>query len=142
MTAADPTAADMAAGLTAADPSPAAVLAALGAVYDPCSQAWHRPLSVRDLGLVRDVTVDGGHATVRVSLTTPFCTALATLMQAVEVRAGEVDGVTGVTVEIDVDTPWTPALMTEDGRTALAARRAADRARPATIRARSAGKGR
>ena len=115
---------------TGAIPTAAAIHAALGEVYDPCSQAWQRPLSIRDLGLIRGVTIDRqGRATVRVSLTAPFCTALATIMQSVEVRVGQVPGVTGVTVEIDAETPWSPALMTEEGRAWLAARRVADRSR-------------
>ena len=100
---------------------------ALGEVYDPCSQAWNRPLSVRDLGLVRQVTVaDGGRVTVRLSLTAPFCTALAVLMKAVEVRVGAVPGVAAVTVDVDAETPWSPALMTDTGRATLAHRRALD----------------
>jgi len=111
-------------------PTAEAVHAALGEVYDPCSQSWQRPMSVRDLGLIRGVTIDGyGHATVRVSLTAPFCTALAVIMRAVEVRVAEVPGVAGVTVDIDAETPWSPALMTDEGRALLAARRAADRSR-------------
>jgi metal-sulfur cluster biosynthetic enzyme len=116
--------------MTSTAPVSAAVWAALDDVYDPCGQAWRRPMSVRDLGLVRDATVDRhGHATVRVSLTTPFCTGLATIMRAVEARVGGVEGVTGVTVHIDAETPWQPALMTDAGRATLAAHRAADRAR-------------
>jgi metal-sulfur cluster biosynthetic enzyme len=108
----------------------AAVHAALGEVYDPCSQAWQRPISVRDLGLVRDVTADAdGGVTVRISLTTPFCAALATIMQAVEVRVAGVPGVTSVTVEIDATAPWSSASMTDAGRAILAAHRAADRTR-------------
>jgi metal-sulfur cluster biosynthetic enzyme len=107
-----------------------AIRAALGEVFDPCSQSWNRPMSVRDLGLVRDIAVDdGGRVTVRLSLTAPFCTALAVIMMAVERRVGDVPGVTAVTVDIDAETPWSPELMTSSGRAALAARRAVDRAR-------------
>lgn len=117
--------------VTGTAPSPAAVRAALDEVYDPCSQSWQRPMSLPDLGLLREVTVSrDGHATVRISLTAPFCMAVATIMQATEQRVGQVAGVTAVTVEIDTDTPWSPALMTPAGRAALARSRAADRARP------------
>lgn len=110
----------------------ALVRAALDEVYDPCSQAWQRPLSLPDLGLVRDVAVaPDGRVRVVVSLTAPFCMAVGTIMQAVEARVGQVPGVTGVDVEIDAETSWTPTLMTEAGRDALAARRTADRARAA-----------
>ena len=108
----------------------AAVEVALREVYDPCGQAWQRPISIWDLGLVRQVALDGeGRITVRVSLTTAFCVGLTTIMRAVETRLGQLPGVTEVTVDIDAETPWTPELMTAAGRAALAARRAADRAR-------------
>jgi metal-sulfur cluster biosynthetic enzyme len=113
-----------------ADSLQEAARAALAEVYDPCSQAWHRPLSLPDLGLVRHVGVDaGGRVTVRISLTVPFCMAVATIMQAVEIRVGAVPGVTGVDVQIDTATPWSPAAMSPAGRAALQARRTGDRRR-------------
>lgn len=105
-----------------------AVWSALRQVYDPCSQAWRRPLSVVDLGLVRELAVDGdGTVRVRIGLTVPYCLAVATIMRAVEHRVGEIGGVTGVRVEIDQDAQWSPDLMTAYGRDLLAAHRAADR---------------
>jgi metal-sulfur cluster biosynthetic enzyme len=109
--------------------SRAGVEAALREVYDPCSQAWSRPLSVADLGLVREVSVVGGAVAVRLSLTAPFCMAVAVLMQAVEQRLADVPGVHAVRVDIDQDTPWRPELMTERGRRLLANHRTHDRAR-------------
>jgi metal-sulfur cluster biosynthetic enzyme len=100
---------------------------ALAEVYDPCSQAWQRPLSLPDLGLVRDVAADAdGRVTVRISLTVPFCMAVHTIMQAVETRVGAVPGVTAVDVRIDTTTPWSPAAMSPAGRAGLQDRRAAE----------------
>jgi metal-sulfur cluster biosynthetic enzyme len=107
-----------------------ALVTALRQVYDPCSQAWSRPMSIYDLGLVRAASVDeDGHAHVTISLTAPFCMAIATIMQATEQRVGELDGVTGVDVQIDTVTPWSTELMTEQGRQWLAQRRRTDRSR-------------
>ncbi|MET7479242.1 metal-sulfur cluster assembly factor [Streptomyces sp. NPDC005648] len=107
------------------------VRAALLHVYDPCSQSWQRPMSVVDLGLVRDVTVtDDGRATVRISLTAPFCMAVPTIMQAIEQKAGAVEGVTGVSVELDGGTLWHTDLMTEKGRALLSAARTEDHRTP------------
>jgi len=111
-----------------------AVRAALHEVYDPCSQAWQRPLSLPDLGLVREVAADAaGRVTVRVSLTVPFCMAVHTIMQAVEARVGAVPGVTTVDVQIDTNTPWSLAAMSETGRVRLEARRAAELSRAAEL---------
>jgi metal-sulfur cluster biosynthetic enzyme len=102
--------------------------AALHEVYDPCSQAWGRPLSLLDLGLVREVSANPqGQVTVRLSLTTPFCMGLATIMKSVEQRVMAVPDVAEVIVEIDPCLPWSPELMTEEGRERLARSRAADR---------------
>jgi metal-sulfur cluster biosynthetic enzyme len=107
-----------------------ALVGALRRVYDPCSQAWSRPMSIYDLGLVRAASIDeGGLAHITISLTAPFCMAIATIMQATEQRVGELDGVTGVDVQIDTITPWSAELMTEQGRQWLAQRRRADRSR-------------
>ncbi len=107
---------------------------ALHDVYDPCSQAWQRPLSLPDLGLVREVAADaGGRVTVRISLTVPFCMAVHTIMQAVEARVGAVPGVTAVDVQIDTRTPWSPAAMSATGRAGLEARRAAELRRAADL---------
>jgi metal-sulfur cluster biosynthetic enzyme len=104
------------------------VHAALLDVYDPCSQSWQRPMSLVALGRVRDVAGAGdGHATVRVSLTAPFCMAVPVIMQSIEQKVGVVEGVTGVTVELDGATLWSPGLMTEKGRELLSAARAEDR---------------
>lgn len=105
---------------------------ALHDVYDPCSQAWQRPLSLPDLGLIRDVAADdAGRVTVRVSLTVPFCFAVHTIMQSVETRVGALPGVTAVDVQIDTATPWSPAAMSASGRAALQTRRAAELRRAA-----------
>jgi metal-sulfur cluster biosynthetic enzyme len=112
-------------------PDAAALRAALGEVYDPCSQSWNRPLSLLDLGLVREVAAgEDGTAQVRISLTAPFCMAVVTIMQAVEQRLGEVPGVTGVHVDIDATTAWSPELMTTPARRALDERRRSDLHRP------------
>lgn len=113
----------------------AAVEAALREVYDPCSQAWARPLSVVDLGLVRGMTVQpGGEVTIRLTPTTPMCLGVPVLMQAVEQRIAEVPGVSAVRVDIDLQAPWDAALMTERGRQLLTDRRSYDRNRTLTER--------
>lgn len=107
---------------------------ALADVYDPCSQAWQRPLSLPDLGLVREVAADAdGRVTVRISLTVPFCMAVHTIMQAVETRVAAVPGVTAVDVRIDTVTPWSPDAMSAAGRAGLDGRRAAELRRAADL---------
>jgi metal-sulfur cluster biosynthetic enzyme len=101
-----------------------AVRAAIAEVDDPCSLAANAPLSIFELGLVRDWTVDGdGHVHVAVSPTAPSCTLMGSILQGIEERVGLVDGVSSVEVEIDTDFVWSPLEMSTAGRGKLATRR-------------------
>ncbi|AXL92975.1 hypothetical protein C4J65_35455 [Streptomyces sp. CB09001] len=104
---------------------------ALQNVYDPCSQSWQRPMSLPDLGLIRQVSLTpDGHATVRISLTAPFCMAVPTIMQSIEHKVRAIHGITNITVELDATTPWHPELMTDQGRKQLTHARTHDRQTP------------
>jgi metal-sulfur cluster biosynthetic enzyme len=102
---------------------------ALALVYDPCSQAWGRPLSIVDLGLVREVRAEEGRVVVQISLTAPYCMAVPTIMRAAERKIAEVAGIEDVRVDVDIETPWDPSLMSARGREWLARQRARDRER-------------
>jgi metal-sulfur cluster biosynthetic enzyme len=106
--------------------TPAAIEAALGKVDDPCSIAARAPMSVRDMGLVRDWHVeDDGTVVVTVSPTAPSCILMSSIADGIEARVAEVDGVENVRVEVDTVRMWTPELMTDAGRRTLEDRRAA-----------------
>ena len=62
-----------------------AVRAALHQVCDPCSIAAQAPVSIIDMGLVRDWKVDNGELVVRMALTSPSCTMGPHMMRAAEV---------------------------------------------------------
>lgn len=100
--------------MTAAAP---AVRDAIATVIDPCSIAANVPLSVFELGLVRDWDVaDDGHVSVTVSPTAPSCILIGSIVRGIEERVGAVDGVTGVSVAIDGTTVWSPELMSAQAR--------------------------
>jgi len=74
------------------------IRAALHGVQDP---EIHRPIT--DLGMVDDVRVDdAGHATVRILLTTGGCPLRDRLRNDVTAAVSEIEGVTGVTVDMGV----------------------------------------
>ncbi len=80
---------------------------ALRAVKDP-----ELGLNIIDLGLVYDVEVnEAGQVHVRMTLTSPGCPAGAEILQGVRDVAGEVEGVTGVEVELVWEPYWTPEKM-------------------------------
>ena len=90
-----------------AAPSPDTVRKALRAVKDP-----ELNLNIMDIGLVYDVEVsDGGHVHVRMTLTSPGCPAGTEIIDDVKRVVTDLDGVTGVEVELVWDPYWTPEKM-------------------------------
>jgi ATP-binding protein involved in chromosome partitioning len=83
-----------------------AIQAALATVDDP---EIHKPIT--ELGMVKDVAVDGGTVTVAVWLTVAGCPMRDTITSRVTEAVGAVPGVREVRVELDV--------MSDDQRSAL-----------------------
>jgi len=87
---------------------------ALSEVDDP-----EMPVSVVDLGLVYGVSVEGGEATVEMTLTYTGCPARSMLTDDVERAAASAEGVTEATVRLVWSPEWTVDMVTADGREAL-----------------------
>ena len=84
-------------------------------VYDP-----EIPVNVVDLGLVYDVAVsDEGDVHVLMTLTAPGCGMGPMIAQQAEWAISELEGVEDVEVEMTFDPPWSPDLITEDGKKLL-----------------------
>ncbi len=93
----------------------AGVVEALRAVYDP-----EIPVSLYELGLIYDIIVaPTGRVDIVMTLTAPGCPVADTLPKEVEEAAQDVDGVSGVHVELVFDPPWKPDLMSEAARLEL-----------------------
>jgi metal-sulfur cluster biosynthetic enzyme len=90
------------------------VLEALKDVYDP-----EIPVNVVDLGLVYDLQVDEGDVDITMTLTFAGCGMGPYIAQQAEWRIAELDGVEDVNVEMVYDPPWTPDLISEDGKKLL-----------------------
>jgi len=90
------------------------VTAALTNVIDP-----ELGLDFVELGLVYDVTVDGGDVTVTFTLTTPACPIGPQVSEQMEEFVGELDWVEEVTTSMVFTPPWTPDRMSEDAKFAL-----------------------
>ncbi len=83
-------------------------------VYDP-----EIPVNVVDLGLVYGVEVDEGDVHVLMTLTAPGCGMGPMIAQQAEWAISELEGVEDVEVEMTFDPPWSPELITEDGKKLL-----------------------
>lgn len=77
------------------------------------------PVSLVDLGLIREVDLDDGHAEVKMTLTYTGCPAREIMLKMVERRLELLDGLDSANAELDYTEPWTPEDMTEEGREQL-----------------------
>lgn len=85
---------------------------ALDEVYDPCCA--EKGISVVDMGLLRSVTLDGGHARVELLLTSGWCPFAARVLDDVRERIAAVPGVDAAEVEIVWDEAWTTDRLSPD----------------------------
>jgi metal-sulfur cluster biosynthetic enzyme len=90
---------------------------ALARVYDPCSVAVNNPLSIVDMGLVRDWHLDDrGTVSVTMCVTGPGCMMFPKFIEAARRELVKLEFVHVVDIRIDVGVLWTEAMMTDRGR--------------------------
>jgi metal-sulfur cluster biosynthetic enzyme len=88
---------------------------ALKEVYDP-----EIPVNVVDLGLIYEMDInDSNEVFVKMTLTAPGCGMGPYIAQQAEWAVAEIEGVEDVNVELTFDPPWTPDMLTEDGKTLI-----------------------
>lgn len=91
-----------------------AVIAALKDIYDP-----EIPVNIYDLGLIYNVEITDGSATITMTLTTPHCPVAESMPGEVELRVESVPGIRDAEVNLVWDPPWSPASMTDEARLEL-----------------------
>ena len=87
---------------------------ALRDVYDP-----EIPVNVLDLGLIYDIKINDGQVYVQMTLTAPGCGMGPYIAQQAEWRLAEVEGIEDINVDLVFDPPWTPDMITEEGKRLL-----------------------
>jgi metal-sulfur cluster biosynthetic enzyme len=90
------------------------VLEALSNVIDP-----ELGLDFVELGLIYDITIDGGAVHITFTLTTPACPIGPQVSDQMIEFVSEVAGVTEVVPNMVFTPPWTPEKMSEDAKFAL-----------------------
>ena len=88
------------------------ILETLRQVIDP-----EMGCNIVDLGLVYGVAINGGKVIVKMTLTTPGCQMHESLAWGVQTALLNLEGVEEVDVELVWDPPWSPAMMSDYGRT-------------------------
>jgi metal-sulfur cluster biosynthetic enzyme len=72
-----------------------------------------------ELGLIYEVSVDGGSVLVTYTLTSPGCPIGPQVAEQIEEFVMDVAGVEDVQSTMTFTPPWTPELMSEDAKFAL-----------------------
>ncbi|MGH7066521.1 MAG: metal-sulfur cluster assembly factor [Acetobacteraceae bacterium] len=67
--------------------------------------------NIVDLGLIYEIGIEGGLVDVAMTMTTPGCPAEHYIVSAVEQRAADIPGVTGIFVNVVWTPPWSPKRM-------------------------------
>jgi metal-sulfur cluster biosynthetic enzyme len=91
--------------------SEAEVWEALRRVVDP-----EIGVNLVDLGLIYDVAIHGRRVEVVMTVTTPGCPMEHSLTFGVETAVLGVPGVEEVEARVTREPPWTPAMMSAEGR--------------------------
>lgn len=76
-------------------------------------------LNIVDLGLVYDVDVEDGKATITMTLTSPGCPAGGMIMSGAQEAAGSTEGVEEAEVKLVWKPFWTPERIDPEVRAAL-----------------------
>jgi len=76
-------------------------------------------LDLVTLGLIYETRLDAGQAYVRLTLTTPGCPLIATIIEDVRAAVRSLPDVREVKVDLTFDPPWTPDRMSDEARELL-----------------------
>ena len=91
------------------------IIASLKTVYDP-----EIPADIYELGLIYKIDIeDDRSVSIDMTLTAPGCPVAGEMPGWVENAVGTVGGVSGVTVNMTFDPPWTAARMSEEAQIAV-----------------------
>lgn len=87
----------------------------LRTVFDP-----EIPVNIYDLGLIYKIDIqENGHLEIDMTLTAPNCPAVDFIVEDVEMKAGSVEGITSVNVNIVYEPAWDKEMMSEEAKLEL-----------------------
>ncbi|WP_345525457.1 metal-sulfur cluster assembly factor [Nocardioides endophyticus] len=99
----------------------AGIRRALQLVVDPCSIATGVPISIVDMGLVLDVSVDGEAAQIKLCMTSPICMQITNILNEIRKHVLAIPGINEVEVPVDAQFEWLPDMMSTRSRERLRA---------------------
>lgn len=93
----------------------AQVIEALRSCFDP-----EIPVNIYEMGLIYEVKVGAdGVVAIQMTLTSPHCPAVQSLPAEVESKIRDIQGVSGVKIDLVWEPPWDPSKMSEAARLQL-----------------------
>jgi FeS assembly SUF system protein len=91
------------------------IVTALKSVYDP-----EIPADIYEIGLIYKVDIDDSrHVKIDMTVTAPGCPVAGEMPIWVENAVSSVPGVSGATVNMVFDPPWTPDRMSDEAKMAI-----------------------
>lgn len=91
------------------------IVAALKSVYDP-----EIPADIYEIGLIYKVDIDDNrHVKIDMTVTAPGCPVAGEMPIWVENAVASVPGVSGASVNMVFDPPWTPDRMSDEAKMAI-----------------------
>lgn len=76
-------------------------------------------INIVDLGLIYSISIEGTHANVLMTLTTPSCPLDSYFIKDITSKLKSVKGIKDVSVELTFDPPWSPAKMSQESKDIL-----------------------
>ncbi len=84
----------------------------LRTVYDP-----EIPVNIYDLGLIYKIDIqENNHLEIDMTLTAPNCPAVDFIVEDVKMKAGSVEGINSVEVNIVFEPAWDKEMMSEEAK--------------------------
>ena len=90
------------------------IIDAIRTIRDP-----ELPINIHDLGLIRDIAIEDGIVTIKMTLTTPNCPVADLMPTQVFEKVAMIEGVTSANVSLVWEPPWTVADLTKRGKAEL-----------------------
>jgi metal-sulfur cluster biosynthetic enzyme len=100
--------------------SPDALMSRLESVFDPCSLAMGRPMSICEMGLIETLTCEDGVVSVVLCLTEPGCVNYGKIRQYVMDVLLQSPGVKSVAVTLSTTQIWSPERVRTRGARGVA----------------------
>jgi len=85
-------------------------------VIDPCSVGSGNPMNIVEMGLVKEIGIDGGTVRVDLCLTSPICMMLEHFVAEARRLIAPLPGVAEVDVRGDAGLAWSPDRIQEGAR--------------------------